>query len=477
MGNKLSKYLDIMACHNEVTGSCFLCVLRLPDREKVKFLVDCGLFQGNEKEDEILRYNEDFPFDASEISFVLVTHNHTDHVGRLPLLVKKGFVGKIYASKGTQILLPNSLFDSESHLTENYKRRHLKPIYNEKDVKDTISRVQGIEYNKKIKATPNISVTFYENAHIPGAAMIFVEIECRDEEPINLFFTGDYASHNDFLDISPIPEDVLNKRINIVTECTYGTTKEEDINYGYFRKEVSKALRNDKTVVIPALSQGRAQTILYELKKMQCEGEVDVNIPIYFDGRLAHNYTRLYLKDNGLIKDSMKDFLPENVTFVDRDIREQVLTSSECKVIVTTSGMGSHGPAQVYIPYYILDKNCLIMFTCYTPEGTVGYDLQNVERGEKVRIYGMIKKKNAEVLYSSEFSSHAKQEELLKLLKLFKDIRTVIINHGEPDVKEKFAEIVYDEVNTKSVCVINRDFLFRIGSYGVEKTMSTKFIK
>ena len=80
-------------------------------------------------------------------------------------------------------------------------------------------------------------------------------------------------------------------------------------------------------------------------------------------------------------------------------------------------------------------------------------------------------------MYSSEFSSHAKQEELLKLLKLFKDIRTVIINHGEPEVKERFAEIVYDEVNAKSVCVINRDFLFRIGSYGIEKTMSTKFIK
>lgn len=94
MGNKIKLYLDIMACHPEVTGSCFLAVLKLPNRETVKFVIDCGLFQ--EKEYDSL--NNELPFDCDEISFVVVTHNHVDHIGRLPLLFKRGYNGKVYCS-------------------------------------------------------------------------------------------------------------------------------------------------------------------------------------------------------------------------------------------------------------------------------------------------------------------------------------------------------------------------------------------
>ena len=179
MGNKIKLYLDIMACHPEVTGSCFLAVLKLPNRETVKFVIDCGLFQ--EKEYDSL--NNELPFDCDEISFVVVTHNHVDHIGRLPLLFKRGYNGKVYCSTQTKILLPLALNDSQKVLDDVCKRKHQSSLYNVKDVETTLNNVVGVDFNNKIKVTPNIEVTFLENGHLIGAAMILIEINYQGKNP------------------------------------------------------------------------------------------------------------------------------------------------------------------------------------------------------------------------------------------------------------------------------------------------------
>ena len=107
MGSKERFYADIMALQPEVTGSCNLVIVNYPNGEKTRFIVDCGLFQ----ESDYSQYNASFPFNAENIEFCVVTHNHVDHTGRLPLLVKKGFTGEIYTSKATAILLPLALAD------------------------------------------------------------------------------------------------------------------------------------------------------------------------------------------------------------------------------------------------------------------------------------------------------------------------------------------------------------------------------
>ena len=124
MGNKARMYLDIMALNPEVTGSCFLCIAKFPNKESVKFIVDCGLFQ--EEEYENLNYS--FPFEADNIHFALLTHNHVDHTGRLPLLLKKGFGGKIFCSKQTKCFLPLALKDSCKVLKDVCKRKNIKLI-------------------------------------------------------------------------------------------------------------------------------------------------------------------------------------------------------------------------------------------------------------------------------------------------------------------------------------------------------------
>lgn len=471
MGNRLKMYLDIMACHSEVTGSCFLCIVRFPNREKIHFVVDCGLFQ----EEDYLSNNYDFPFDCENLKFALVTHSHVDHVGRLPLLVKKGFRGKIYSSRQTARILPLALFDTQKILAETCKRHHEKRVYSTDDVERTLAQITGTEYNNKCQITPNISAVFLPNAHILGASMIFVEISYPGETPINVLFTGDYAVKNDFVDTSVIPEKIRNSRLNVLIESTYGTTSVKDVDYGYFQEKMIEGISTKSTVLIPVLSLGRAQQILFEIKKLQDNCNLDESIPVYFDGRLAQRYTKMFIREK-LIKESMLDFLPKNLIFVTSDTRQKVLEDHETKkIIVTTSGMGTFGPAQVYIPHYISDEDSMIIFTSYVSEGTVGRILKDSLKGESVIINGLVRKKLSEVFYTTQFSSHAKSEELLELLGQFSNLRAVIVNHGESDVKENFANMVYKEISTRNVGIISRDILFRIGPFGIEKTIPTKF--
>ena len=341
MGKKMRMYVDIMACHPEVTGSCFLCVVKLPDRDTIKFIVDCGLFQ----EDKYHELNDEFPFDCNDISFALITHNHVDHTGRLPMLVKEGFRGNFYTSKQTKVLLPLALSDSHKVLSELYKRKHKKMIYSESDVDKTLEHTVGIEYNKRLEIDPNIFVTFLPNAHLVGASMILIEVMYPDEEAINILFTGDYNNKNEFIDVPPIPIEIREMRLNVITESTYGNTSITGIDFNIFRDKLLGAIVEEKTIVLPVFSLGRSQEILYELKKFQQEGILSKDIPIYFDGKLAHAYTKLYLECDELIKKSMKDFLPENVEFVNCEVRDNILNSDSCKIIVTTSGMGTYGPA------------------------------------------------------------------------------------------------------------------------------------
>lgn len=471
MGNKAKMYLDIMACHPEVTGSCFLGVLKLPNRETAKFVIDCGLFQ--EKEYDSL--NNELPFDCDEISFVVVTHNHVDHIGRLPLLFKRGYNGKVYCSTQTKILLPLALNDSQKVLADVCKRKHQSSLYNVKDVETTLNNVVGVDFNNKIKVTPNIEVTFLENGHLIGAAMILIEINYPGEEPINVLFTGDYNNKNEFLNLHELPMRVRNKRMSVVIESTYGDTSVEEINHGFFSEKVLEAIEERKTIILPVFSLGRSQEILLRLKELQDTNKLDVNIPIYFDGKLAQAYTALYCNSKILIDESKKDFFPRNLVAVNCEIREKLLQTDDCKIIVTTSGMGTYGPAQVYIPYFISKENALILFTGYTAEGTLGANLKNAKKGETVKIGGLILKKFADVSYCNEFSAHAKSEELIEFLKNFNNLRGVLINHGQTKAKEAFAEKILKEININEAGILSRDYFFRIGSYGIVKTLSTKF--
>ena len=373
-------YVDIMAVHPEVTGSCNLIIVKQPDNSTVKFVVDCGLFQ----ERQYSKNNEVLPFNPANIDFCLVTHNHVDHTGRLPFLVNNG----------------------------------------------------------------------YEN--------------------INLFFTGDYNNKNMFFDVPELPKWVVELPLTVIQESTYGNMESSEITK-CFAENVLKSINKGGTVVAPVFSLGRAQEILYEIKCMQENCQLSVKVPIFLDGKLTIRYTNMYIKDGLDIKEEMWNFLPENLTFVDRTSRAEILESEEAKIILTSSGMGSYGPAQVYIPEYLTRENALIHFTGYTAEGTLGARLKEAEVGTPVQIGGTLVKKRAQVEYTTEYSAHAKADEMIDFLKKFKHLELVLVNHGEADTKQIFAERIINEVDTDRVGILGCGYFFRVNHDGLVKSMSTKF--
>jgi len=471
MGNANRFYVDVKALHKEVTGSCILNIIKFPDGSTKKVLVDCGLFQ----ETEFSEYNKSFPFNAEDIDYVIITHNHVDHIGRLPLLVKNGYRGNIHTSYTTTKLIDRALEDSYKVLTNKAKMANEPPLYSDNDVKETLKLVKGHPFEESIWLDDNIKLTFFMNGHLPGAICVLMQIKYRDNshyhyEDINLLFTGDYNNKNIFFDVNPIPKWVHQLPITIIQEATYGDMDSSDIKC-VFEDNLLNAIVEGKEVVIPVFSLGRSQEILYILKKLQDTGKLNPSIPIYYDGKLGRHYTNLY-KNDGLDNiPECKDFLPDNyIEITDNETRCKVLDDGETKIILTTSGMGSYGPAQIYLPAYLKRSNALIHFTGYVAEGTLGRRLYDCQKDEKVEIAGLQVKKLADVEFTNEFSAHAKADGLIEFLKPFQNIKLVLINHGEPPKKHVYANRVIDEIDPKNVGILG-DYLFRVDGYGFVKSL------
>lgn len=473
MGMKERLYVDIIATQPEVTGSCNLVIVKYPNCTTTRFVVDCGLFQ----EKDYSKYNKDFPFDGEDIEFALITHNHVDHIGRLPLMIKNGFEGKIYATNATCLFMPYALSDSYKVLKDVAKRNHEPQLYSEADVSETCHRLVPCEFRQTVHVNQNISATFLKNGHLVGASLILVQIKYPGCDDINLLFTGDWNGKNMFFDVPKIPKWIKKLPLTIIQESTYGTTDSKEANTmaGTFEKNLLNCVGNGGTFVTLVFSLGRAQEILYVIKKLQDDGKLSKEIPIHFDGKLAQQYTKLYKTENLGLNGKMLDFLPKNLIQVEKSSRAEVLEDTGRKIIVTTSGMGTYGPAQVYIPEYITRENCMLHFTGYTAEGTLGEKLKSAEEDATVRIGGLVCKKRAKVEYTTEFSAHAKADEMIEFLKQFENLRMVLVNHGETETKLAFSKRITEEVKPRNVAILNRDYCFRIGPYGLIRQLSTEF--
>lgn len=469
MGSKERHFAYITALNPEVTGSALPVSVTTSSVRKCNFLVDCGLFQ--EREYNYLNQNG-FPFSCEKIEFVLITHNHSDHIGKLPLLCKNGFYGKIFATKATAKLMKISLSNSYQIMKEDAQRWKQKPLYDEEDLERAFECIEPCEIGESIQVNQNVKVTFFDNGHIVGASMILTQLSYPGEKDINILFTGDYKPYNTFKKVKAMPAWVYELPMNVVIESTYGDTETSEIEYN-FERDVEKLLKERRSLFIPVLAQERAQKILYILKNMQEDGRIDENIPIYLDGDLAHQYTYMYRSKLLDIDEEKLDFLPKNFHWVNKDNRVGIMMTNTQKIILTTSGMLDHGPAQLYLPTVITRKNWVIYLTSYCSEGTLGRKLMDNVDEESVMVMGMELKIKAQIFSTSQFSSHAKANELIALLSKFKNLKLVLINHGEKETKEKFASRVEDAEVAERVEILGQH-TFKVASYGYMKAMGAK---
>lgn len=447
MGSKRSTYCYITSLNPEVTGSLHPVTVNYPDGRAVNFIVDCGLYQ--EKPYNVMNYMK-FPFDAEKFDFALITHNHADHMGRLPYLVNGGFKGKIYVSKESIKSMRIALDDSFTIEKEDARKRKRRPMYDENDFASTLNQIVPVKFEEVEYIDRNIKVTFFMNGHMLGAAMILVQISYPGEEDINILFTGDYKPQNVFFAVNELPEWVRELPLTIVTESTYGYMDTTEVSY-HMESDLEKAIQNGKTVLITVFAQQRAQEILYMLKDMQIHGKISTEIPIKLDGNLAQQYTTIYKESEIIQESNNEDFLPENFEFIFKENRGGVIQDRRQQIILTTSGMADHGPAQLYLESWVGRKNVLIYIPGYTSPDTLGYKLQHPVDG-RVRINNEELNMNAQVITTNEWSSHAKANEIIEFLQQFKHLNLVLINHGQLEVKKQFAERVNHEVKTKCRC-------------------------
>lgn len=469
MGSHYKFSVDISVKNRSVTGSCIMITAHRLEGD-IKFLVDCGIYQGEEDYEE--KNYAKFDFKPENLDFLLITHVHADHSGRVPLLFKRGYYGKAYCTEDTASLLKYALPDDEKIIGMNAKRNNVKPLYEERDVEHALKSVEPKQYEETFEPCEGVKVTFFQNAHLIGAATILVRISSYEKEDINLLFLGDYNTKNMFFDVKELPSWVKKLPLHVICESTYGHVDSADVRVPVFQDNIAKwAEMGKKTIVIPTLSLGRYQEIALVLKEMQTKGMLSTSIPIRFDGNLAIKYTNAY-RNILNISPERKDFMPFNSEFVTE--RAEVLGYNEPQIIVTTSGGANFGPAPDYVNAFIERKNAAFHFTSYLWEESLGRHLLEAERGKFVQVGSVLKKKVADVATTSEYSGHATRDQMLDFLASLDNIRSLEITHGEPEVREAFGEYCKKALDLNDVAITGNGYTIRVNTYGIIKAVPEK---
>ena len=280
--NDLMFYVDITSASPEVTGSCIHCHVHYPDNTSTNFAVDCGTFQ--EKEYDELNYN--FHFDPTQLSFLLVTHAHIDHIGRIPFLVKSGFKGPIYTSNDTKLISKFSLENATHIVKSNASRKGHQPIFVTEDVSSAMLQFKGIPINSFVQVDNHIRAYFLTNGHLIGAATILVQIFFENLQPINILFGGDYNDTNSFFNVAPLPKWIRKLPVTLITESTYGYMNSDDIVYNFEDNLVSFFRKYPSGIVIVPTFSLRTHEILSKINMMQQCGLLDP-FSVYVDCNMS----------------------------------------------------------------------------------------------------------------------------------------------------------------------------------------------
>ena len=444
-----------------VTGSNYLI-----ETKNCKFVMECGMFQGSKS---IGRLNyQPFAYNPGDIDFMLLSHAHIDHSGRIPKLVKDGFKGKIYCTKATEdlcsIMLPDSGYIQEMETKwDNRKRKRSgrklrEPLYTVEEAKKSIKHFRPVLYDQTIKINEEITVRFVDAGHILGSAIIELWIK-EDGKEIKLVFSGDLGRRN-----RPILRDLsrIQKADYIIVESTYGNKKNHpsENDAGELISIINNTVKKGGNVVIPSFAVERAQDIIYELNKYYDESIKSVDkdflqVPVYIDSPLTVSATEIFERNPDcfdektleLIKtgDNPLDF--RNLIFT-RNVEEskQINKTPESKVIISASGMCSAGRIKHHLKHNLWRKESSIVFVGYQAEGTLG---RRIKEGEKsVKLFGEEIQVNAKIYTLDGFSGHADKEGIMWWLEGFENKpKKIFIVHGEEEASREISKKIEEELN------------------------------
>ena len=444
--------LTFIGAAHEVTGSCHY--LEACGKH---ILIDCGLEQGPD-----LYENQEIPINPSMIDYILLTHAHIDHSGKIPLLVKNGFKGEIICTFATSDLCSIMLRDS-AHIQEfeaEWRNRKGKragqpeyePVYVMQDALDAIELLVPCQYGERIRICEGVEIRFTDVGHLLGSASIEVWAT-EDGVTKKIVFSGDIGNTD-----QPIIKDpaYTENADYIVMESTYGNrvhTQEKPDYLGDFTRILKETFDRKGNVVIPSFAVGRTQEMLYFIREIKEKGLMSEypDFEVYLDSPLAIEATKVFTKNMrecfdeealALVNAGINPLVfPGLHTAISSEDSKMINFIEKPKVIISASGMCDAGRIRHHLKHNLWREECTILFVGYQANGTLGRRL--LEGEKNVKLFGESIEVHARIESLHGVSGHADMNGLLKWVKAFDSpIQRVFVVHGEDTVTEEFAKTV-----------------------------------
>lgn len=418
-----------------------------------KVLIDCGLYQGKDVKE---RENEQFLFDPASVDFVLVSHAHIDHTGRLPLLYKRGFKGKIYATEPTmdlcKIMLLDSAFIQEQDAERDNRKRERKgmipqtPLYTVKDAEEVLKLFTGKKFGEIFELYPGLKVRFTDSGHMLGSSFVELFIQEEGRPEIKVAFSSDLGNHNIPLIKEPTSIDEADI---LLLESTYGNRLHEpqaNENEKLIRI-INDTVRRGGNVVIPSFAVGRTQEIIYILDEYAEKGLLDPQVRVIVDSPLASKATEVFKNYTEYLDDEAKALMAKGddifdfrqLSFTETVDDSRLINEKRSgNIIISASGMADAGRVRHHLKHNLWREECSVVFVGYQAEGTLGKMLLDGEKD--VKLFGEEVHVEAKIYQMSGLSGHADRNGLIEWTDKFKEKpKKIYLVHGDPEARESLA--------------------------------------
>ncbi|QNP40553.1 MBL fold metallo-hydrolase RNA specificity domain-containing protein [Lysobacter solisilvae (ex Woo and Kim 2020)] len=425
----------------EVTGS-----LHEVEAAGRRVLLDCGMIQGSPEAER--RNSDPFPFEASRLDALVVSHAHIDHIGRIPLLVKRGFTGPIFAQEATAALMPIMLLDAAS-IAENdaeraNRRRHkgqalVQPLYAREDVEAAMQQVRPLPYDQRSNVLPGIDIVFRDAGHILGSSI--VELFADDRK---LVFSGDLGPKG-----TPILRDLtpIDRADLVLMESTYGDRLHRDraATIAELGEILDHAWREGGNVLIPAFAVGRSQELLYWFAYYWDEWNLS-RWQVFLDSPMASKVVKVYDHHHDLFDEEARrvwaarpsPFKLPNLRFAATPQESMAINDiARGAIVIAGSGMANAGRILHHLRHRLSNPHTHVVFVGYQAEGTLGRRL--VDGARWVRIHGQDVRVNAQRHTIGGLSAHTDQHGLIEWYGHFTGHPPLVLVHGEDKAREALA--------------------------------------
>jgi metallo-beta-lactamase family protein len=438
--------LSFLGAAATVTGSRFLLEL-----QEKRFLIDCGLFQG-QKENRLKNWDP-FPLPPSHIDWVLLSHAHIDHTGYLPRLCKQGFSGRIGCTHATKdlcgIMLPDSghLQEEDAYWANKKKFSRHKPalpLYTVEDAKRALRQFEPVNYGEDIVITDTLRVRFKDAGHILGSSLVDIKSTKGRKAP-RIVFSGDLGRPS-----RPVLRDPVQvfEVDYLILESTYGNRLHDQAPpEDELARVINESVDRKGVLVIPSFAVGRTQELLFCIRELEEHKRIPC-LPIYVDSPMAIDTTKVFEKRKGdydlaakvLELNGRHILQPKNLNFCrDKGQSKQLHQKMGPGLIISASGMVQGGRILHHMAHRLPHRKNTVLFIGYQAQGTRGRTIS--EGKPTVKIHGQQIPIRAKIENLSGFSAHADYNETLAWLMGFNrpPLKTFIV-HGEPDSSSALAE-------------------------------------